>query len=207
MGEDDTRALAVIYYDDAEDGSSDLLETYEARFYLVPEDNTWSEVTWENRSDIPGASQDPDQWYYELDDFEASQGLELIGTVDLKPALNARLDVNGLSSIDSANEGLRFFDTIGDDALQITANRPVDTYSLSANTDGDDLVSFLPTDYGRTVNGVPETFADESATGTESNEWLFATVNDVTNGTEDGGAGDDLLEVNDVHGADTQPLF
>ena len=35
---------------------------------------------------------------------------------------------------------------------------------------------------------------------------MIATVNDVTNGTADGGAGDDLLEVNDVHGAETAVL-
>ena len=174
LGEDETGSLAMVYYEDDEESGT---EVYEARFYLVPEGTDWSDASWETRGDVPGAEtfvSEPGSYGYELADFEAQSGLELLGTVDLLPTLEGS---NAPYPPQEAN-------------LTITANAPVESYFLAATTDGDELYSFLPEDYVITRNGVPETLVSEDITGTEGSDWLTAQADGIT---LDGAAGDDIL--------------
>ena len=72
----------------------------------------------------------------------------------------------------------------------LTTNGELAVHYLEANTDGDELISFLNEDYIVTRDGVPEQIVTESTTGTAGADWL-------TTGTEglalDGGDGDDIL--------------
>jgi Ca2+-binding RTX toxin-like protein len=175
LGEDETGSLAVIYYTDTEDSGNpdDYLQVDEARFYLVPEGVDWSSASWETQFDIPGGdSYGGPPSGYELADFEEENGLELLGVVDL-------LGVPHVSEDPS--------DRIG----EITANAPVAGYYLEANTDGDELVTFLPQDYVVTREGVPELPVFEDTTGTEETDWLSADADGIT---VDGADGDDILE-------------
>jgi len=180
VGEDETRSLAVIYYRDTEDAGYDLVtEVDEARFYLVPEDVDWSGVNWETQQDAPGTEESDDLYRFYLGNvdaeygssFEAEYGLELLGVVDL-------LGVPGES----------YQDRIG----EIEANAPVSGYYLEANTDGDDLVSFLPEDYVVTRNGVAQTTVEEDTIGSDEDDWL-SSISTATGITLDGAAGDDII--------------
>ncbi|MBU2934499.1 MULTISPECIES: calcium-binding protein [Pacificibacter] len=166
LGEDETGRIAVMYYTDTEP-NSDEFERDEARFYLVPEGVDWSGQNWENRTDIPG----DDGGYFELDDFEEAHDLELLGVVDLSQV--------------EANEDPSA--RVGD----IETNTPIDSYYLTANTDGDDIVGFLPTDYVVTINGIPETIVTEDTVGSDGFDWIST---DEDNITVEGGDGDDRLE-------------
>lgn len=175
LGEDETGSLAVIYYQDTEDSENpdDWLQVDEARFYLVPEGTDWSSASWETQFDIPGGDNyDGPPGRYELTEFEEANDLELLGVVDL-------LGVPHVSEDPS--------DRVG----EITANAPVAGYYLEANTDGDDLVTFLPQDYVVTREGVPELPVFEDTTGTEETDWLSADADGIT---VDGADGDDILE-------------
>ena len=171
LGEDETGSLAVLYYEDTED-RTDFLEIYEARFYLVPEGVDWSDASYETQFDVPGAGADgQDPFLYELADFEAYHGLELLGVVNLDDPM---VDTT------APNEG------VGD----IVANGPVEGYFLTANTDGDELISFLPEDFVVLRNGVPEVVVEQDTTGTEGTDWLNASADGIA---VSGGAGDDIL--------------
>ncbi|MEP1765283.1 MAG: hypothetical protein ABJJ53_01320 [Sulfitobacter sp.] len=172
VGEDETGSLAVIYYEDTEDRAEDWVEVDEARFYLVPEGVDWSGATWETQGDVPGAEESSDPWNYLLEDFEAHFGLELLGVVDLLQVPSDDVD-------DPASR-------VG----EIDANAPVAGYFLEANTDGDDLISFLPEDYVVTRSGVPLTVVEESTVGSDGADWLDAAADGIT---LDGGEGDDIL--------------
>jgi Ca2+-binding RTX toxin-like protein len=172
VGEDETGTPAVIYYQDTEDNSADFVEVDEARFYLVPEGTDWSSASWETRGDVPGEDEyDGEPRDYELAEFEEQFGLKLLGVVDLK----------GIPS-DSEEPG----DRVG----EIVSNKPVAGYFLTAATDGDDLVSFLPEDYIVTREGVPETPVFEDTTGTDETDWLSADADGIT---VDGAGGNDIL--------------
>ena len=70
----------------------------------------------------------------------------------------------------------------------IETSAPIDSYYLAANTDGDDLVTFLPTDYAMTINGVPETTVTEDTVGSDGDDDI-----NITAGTVLGGTGDDTV--------------
>lgn len=70
----------------------------------------------------------------------------------------------------------------------IETSTPIDSYYLAANTDGDDLVTFLPTDYVVTINGVPETTVTEDTVGSDGDDDI-----NITAGTVLGGTGDDTV--------------
>ncbi|MEL7255473.1 MAG: hypothetical protein AAGL23_14955 [Pseudomonadota bacterium] len=173
LGEDETGSLAVIHYTDTEDFGEFVTEVDEARFYLVPPGTDWSSGdTTETQFDIPGrAGSGIDAFSYELEDFERENGLELLGTVDLL----------GVPQADDPDT------RIG----TITANAPVESYLLEANTDGDDLVTFLAKDFTVLRNGVAEMPVSEDTTGTDANDW-FSTSEDAI--TLEGLGGDDILE-------------
>ncbi|MBY5931645.1 hypothetical protein KUV51_01435 [Tateyamaria omphalii] len=179
VGEDETGTLATIIYADTEDDPDNFVETYEARYYLVPEGVDWSGATWETQNEVPGLDVFPGGAFsYELADFEEQFGLELLGTVALEP------------------DGFATFPTQGEmDAPlpELTANRPVDLYYLEANTDGDELITFLPEDFVVTRNGVPATEVDEDTVGTADTDWFEATTGGIT---IDGAGGDDILTTN-----------
>lgn len=173
LGEDETGSLAVFYYTDTEDRAdpADWVEVSEARFYLVPDSVDWSDADWASQSDIPiptGADTDSPDYYYAplLADFEADHGLELLGVVDL------------LANPDALAGG-------------IVSNAPVTGYIVEANTDGDDLIKFLPEDAPETRNGVEETPVTENTTGTEGSDWLTTTTDNIA---LDGAGGHDVLE-------------
>lgn len=173
LGDDETGTLAVIYYVDTEDNVDDFVQTDEARFYLVPEGTDWSDASYETRSDIPGAQDYGGMPHgYELADFEDHFGLELLGVMDLK-------DIPS----DTDNPS----DRVG----EITSNEPIDGFYLGANTDGDDLIYFLPEDYVVTKQGVPELTVFDDTIGTDGTDWLSADADGIT---VDGAGGDDFLE-------------
>ncbi|MFY0679752.1 MAG: hypothetical protein JXR13_04170 [Thalassovita sp.] len=174
VGDDETGTVAAIYYTDTEDtGNPDeFLQTDEARFYLVPEGVDWSSASWETQTIIPGADEfEGPITDYELAEFEEQHGLELLGVVDL---MGVPLDTN-----DPSNR-------VG----VIQSNTSVSNYYLEAETDGDELVRFLPEDYVITREGVPEVTVVEDTTGTEETEWLSADADGIT---VDGAGGNDIL--------------
>ncbi|WP_299368908.1 hypothetical protein [uncultured Tateyamaria sp.] len=171
VGDDETGRLASIIYVDTEDDPDNFIQTHEARFYLVPEDTDWSAASWETQNDIPGAS----STNFELDDFEETFGLELLGTVPL------------------GTEGFSVFPEQGkmaDRLPDVTANRDLEVYYLEANTDGDDLITFLPEDFVVTQNGVPEVEVDANTTGTAGSDWFTTGADGIA---VDGAGGDDVL--------------
>ena len=167
LGEDETRSLAVVYYEDTEDTAS-----------------------WETQDVIPGVEDfEGNQFNYLLADFEAANGLELLGAVDLRslgPVAGAT------TPPESGGYSLSSADVIATapEALTITANAPVAGYHLTANTDGDDLVTFLPEDFVITRNGVPENAVTTDATGTDGFDWINADADGIT---VNGAGGDDYL--------------
>lgn len=179
LGDDETGTLASIIYVDSEDSGDpdNFYTTYEARFYLVPEGVDLSDQGFENRDVIPG-QQDfgGAPFNYELEDFEAHFGLELLGTTPLE------FPDSGFPLPDPG--------TMRNGLPDITSNADVALHYLEATTDGDALVSFLNEDYVVTRNGVTEQVVTEDTTGTAGADWL-------TTGTEglalDGGDGDDTL--------------
>lgn len=175
---DETGRLASVIYVDTEDNADNFTETYEARFYLVPEETNWSDSSWETRNDIPGAADfDGDPFNYQLEDFEKQFDLHLLGTVDL-----------GANSVTNA------FPEQGNMAAplpDISANRPVEVYYLEATTDGDELITFLPEDFVETRNGALRVSATEDTVGTDGVDWISA---DAANIRVDGLGGDDILE-------------
>ncbi|KIC50341.1 calcium-binding protein [Tateyamaria sp. ANG-S1] len=177
VGADETGTLASIFYVDSEDNPDNFYETYEARFYLVPEGTDLSDADYERRGDIPGQQAfGGSPLAYELEDFEQVLGLQLLGTVQLE------LPDDGVPLPDPGN--------MRDVLPDIQSNAPVAVHYLEANTDGDELVTFLNEDYVVTRQGVTEQVVTESTTGTNGTDWL-------TTGTEglalDGGDGDDIL--------------
>ena len=169
LGEDETGSLAVFYYTDTEDnGDPDgWVQVSEARFYLVPDSVDWSGPDWASQSDIPsptGTDTDSPDYYYAplLADFEADHGLELLGVVDL------------LANPDALAGG-------------IVSNAPVTGYIVEANTDGDDLIKFLPEDAPETRGGVEETPVIESTTGSAGTDWLTSSTDNII---LDGAGGD-----------------
>lgn len=186
VGEDETRSLAVIYYEDTED-ASEFFEVVEARFYLVPEDTDWSTASWETQNDIPGADTFEGNLYnYQLADFEAKNGLEFLGAVDLR---NLEPVASVLNSVTQVLSPGNLYDA-APEALNITANAPVSGYFLTATTDGDELVTFLPEDFVVTRNGIPESSVTENTTGTEGYDWINAASDGIT---VSGAEGDDDL--------------
>ncbi len=174
LGDDETGSLAVFRYLDTEDGGDSLTSTYEARYYLVPE-GTDLTTTWETQSDIPGLSEFDGSTPYEIADMESQLGLELLGTVDLGS------EAPGVLSDP---------ETIAAAMPEVIANAPVDLYFVEANTDGDDLVSFLPEGFVYTINGLTPTSVTENTTGSDENEWLVAEADGLT---VEGQGGDDRL--------------
>lgn len=166
LGADETGSLAVLYHGETEEGY-DFEEVYEARFYLVPEGVDWSDASYETQFDVPGEGTS----FYDLEDFEAFHGLDLLGVVDLDDPL---IDPN------APNQG------VGD----IVANAPVEGYFLIADTDSGDLVSFLPEDFVPTRNGVAETTVTQDTTGGAGDDWLNASADGII---VNGAAGDDIL--------------
>ena len=178
VGEDETGTLVVIYYTDPEDNPDGILDADEARFYLVPEGVDWSSTSWETRWDVPGADEYGGSSYeYELADFETQFGLELLGIVDL----------TGLDG--EANEPASRFGGI-------ISNEPIEEYYLQAQTDGDELISFLPVDYVITRDGVSEVSVITDTTGTDAIDWLSADADGIT---VDGAGGDDYLETSNAN--------
>lgn len=175
VGEDETGTLVVFYYTDAEDSEGGIPDSDEARFYLVPEGVDWSGTLWDdNRAAIPGAdthyvSSDQD---YELADFEAAFGLELIGVVSILP-----YGADPHPEIPSARI------QVG----EITSNVPYVEYYLSADTIGDELVNFHPVDYVYTYTGIS---ALGDTTGTDADDRITAFADGIT---VDGAGGDDRL--------------
>lgn len=179
IGEDETGALATIIYANTQDvgDPDDFVDTYEARFYLVPEGVDLSDAGFEDSSEIPGQQEfggSPSN--YLLEDFESHFELELLGTVDLDfPEPNNLLPEQG---------------TMRDVLPDITTNADFDVHYLEANTDTDDLVTFLNEDYIVTRNGVAEQVVTEDTTGTAGADWLSAGGAGLA---LDGGEGDDTL--------------
>ncbi len=196
VGEDETGTIASIIYVDSEDDPDNFYQTYEARFYLVPEGTDLSDGDFEGRGAIPGGQTfEGNPFDYELADFEAELGLELLGTVPLK------LPEDGFPLPDPG--------TMRDVLPTISSNAPVAVHYLEATTDGDELITFLNEDYIVTRNGVPEQVVTESTTGTAGADWLTAgaaglrlegaagddiLITDFANTTLDGGAGNDTIE-------------
>ncbi|MCZ4352469.1 hypothetical protein O4H61_08065 [Roseovarius aestuarii] len=182
LGEDETGSLAVIYYEDTEDNPDDFYETQEARFYLVPEGVDFSAASWETRNDVPGADQfDGAARAYELPDFEEQFGLKLLGVVNLKDIPVDEDDLQG--------------DDLADRVGVITANAPVAGYYLTATTDSDQLVEFLPEDYVITRFGMAELPVSVDTTGTDGRDWLSADADGIT---VSGAGGDDILETDNA---------
>ena len=192
FGENETGRLAVFTYVDTEDNAEDFIETHEARYYLVPAETEWPENTSETADNVPVPAdyEDPDG-IYELEDFEAAFGLELLGTVDLLAA------GNDMPTNTNMAEALP----------ELTANRDAEYYYLEATTDGDDLVTFLQEGFLVTQNGVTETVVTQDVVGTDETEWFSTQTEGVT---LDGAGGDDVLDANAAYvaiiggeGADT----
>ncbi|WP_299151999.1 hypothetical protein [uncultured Tateyamaria sp.] len=177
LGDDETDTLASIIYVDSEDNPTNVYQTYEARFYLVPEGANLSDQGFENKGAIPGLQDfGGNSLDYELAEFEAQLGLELLGTVDLDlPESGRPLPEPG---------------TMRDVLPQISSNADVAVHYLEANTDGDDLIRFLNEDYIVTRNGVTEQVVTEDTTGTAGADWLTAGASGLA---LDGGEGNDTL--------------
>ena len=73
----------------------------------------------------------------------------------------------------------------------ISANRAVEVFYLEANTDGDDLITFLPQDFIETRNGAERVAVTEDTVGTDGVDWISA---DAANIRVDGQGGNDVLE-------------
>lgn len=190
VGEDETRSLAVIYFEDTQDDPDNFILTDEARFYLVPEDVDWSGVNWETQHQMPGEYEtDESIVNYTLKTFEEHFGLELIATVDL---LGVSDDV----------------ETPAERIGQVTSNVLISGYYLEAVTDGDYLASFLPEDYVETREGLVQQTVTKDTVGTNDADWIFtngdglslqgAGGNDILESTSDnvsisGGAGNDSI--------------
>ncbi len=173
IGDDETGSLVVFYYTDYEDHPTDPLQVDQARFYLVPEGVDWSSASYETRSDVPGLDEfDGSRHEYELAEFEAQFGLELLGVVDL---------------IDVPRDTENPADRVGG----ITANGPVTGYFVGAQTDGDEIIRFLPEDYVVTRDGVAEVSVTEDTTGTDATDWLSTDADGIT---LDGAGGNDYLD-------------
>ncbi|APX12258.1 calcium-binding protein [Tateyamaria omphalii] len=196
VGDDETGTIASIIYVDSEDDPDNFYQTYEARFYLVPEGTDLSDGDFEESGNIPGQQTfEGNPFAYELEDFEAELGLELLGTVPLT------LPADGFPLPDPG--------TMRDVLPAISSNALVAVHYLEATTDGDELITFLNEDYIVTRNGIPEQVVTESTTGTAGADWLTAgapglrlagaagddiLITDFANTTLDGGAGDDTIE-------------
>lgn len=176
FGENETGTLAVFTYVDTEDDAENFVEVHEARYYLVPEGTEWPDNTSETQFGVPmPADYEDADGIYELEDFEDAFGLELLGTVDLLAAGNDEPTTQDMA-----------------DALpDLTANRDAEYYYLEANTDGDDLISFLQEGFLTTQNGVTETVVTEDTLGTDETEWFSTQTDGIT---IDGAGGDDILE-------------
>lgn len=178
VGDDETGSLAVIYYTDTEDNPDDPIEVNEARFYLVPEGVDWSSASWETRFDVPGADTYEGAYSdYPLTAFKTEYGLELLGVVDLK-----------------AEDGEA--DAPANHVRDITSNQPIEEYYLNAQTDGDELLSFLPVDYVITGDGVTKVSVLTDTTGTDATDWLSANAAGIT---VDGAGGVDYLETSNAN--------
>ncbi|WP_299043416.1 hypothetical protein [uncultured Tateyamaria sp.] len=177
VGEDETGRIASIIYVDTEDNEENFVETYEARFYLVPEGTDLTDADFEARSDIPGQQEyGGSPFNYQLEDFEAFFGLELLGTVPLDVPENGGI--------------LPEPGTMRSVLPDIAANAEVAVHYLEANTDGDDLITFLNEDYVITRGGVTEQVVTEDTTGTNGNDWITTGAENLT---LDGGDGNDTL--------------
>lgn len=172
VGDDETGTVAVVYYTDSEDREDGVLDADEARFYLVPEDVDWSDASWENRFEVPGQSEfDGPYTEYELAEFEEQFGLELLGVVDLT-------GVEGDAGDPASRVG------------EIISNEPFDEYFLDAQTDGDELLSFMPVDYVVTNGDVPFVSVTSDTIGTDGADRLSADGDGIT---IDGTGGNDFL--------------
>lgn len=170
VGEDETRSVVAIHYRDPAEGPEEVFQADEVRYYLVDEETDWSQVNWENRQ-VPGGEDHAGGPYdYTISDFEKSQGLELIGVVD----------VSAVPVTDDPD------DRVG----VVTSNAPIKSYYLTAVTDTDALSQFLPEDYVVTRNGVPEVVATADTTGGDGADWISTDVEGLT---LDGAGGDDVL--------------
>ena len=190
VGEDETRSVVAIHFLDTQDDETDFIAIDEVRYYLVDEETDWSDASYENQHIVPGAEDyEGGSGGYSLDDFELSQGLELIGVVDVK----------GVPETDDPN------DRVG----TVVSNVSIESYYLEATTDSDDLVLFLPVDHVVTINGVAETSVFEDTSGTSGSDWFSADAAGITvsglqgndtlhsesaNVLLDGGKGNDTLE-------------
>lgn len=174
VGDDETGTVVALYYTDHEaDADGGTLDADEARYYLVPEGVDFSDASWETQYDIPGLDTFDGTYYdYLLADFETELGLELLGVVDL----------TGIPRDD---------DDPSNRVGEITSNQPIEEYYLTAQTDGDEILSFLPVDYVIARDAVPETSVLSDTTGTDGFDWLSADADGIT---VDGAGGDDYLE-------------
>lgn len=184
VGDDETGSLAVFVYTDTEDDPDNFVQTYEARFYLVPEGVDLPANSQEDSGQIPG-NEDGTQTPYELGDLEAALGLELLGVVDLG----------------TENQGYDAFDPNGlrAELPPITANAPLEVFAVEAQTDSDDVVLFVGETTVPTFEGAPRTTVAGDAVGTAATDWFYLPQG-VSGGTLDGARGDDLL-MTDADGA------
>lgn len=180
LGADETGSLAVFTYVDTEDNVEGFVETYEARYYLVPEGVDLNTTDYETRSEIPGFDTFEGNVYdYDLAAMEEHLGLEFLGTVDLGVE-NARGFDDMQGHVDEHHPA------------SVTNNIPIDVFYLAANTDGDELIHFLPDDFVVTYNGDVEQYVTTDATGTDGDDWIVANAEGIT---IHGGEGDDTLEL------------
>ncbi len=179
FGENETGRLAVVTYSDTEDTGdpNTFQEVHEARYYLVPATVAWPDNTSETQGEIPGAAADEvAAGTYDLAAFEDRLGLELLGVVDLLADGNATPTSRDMAA-----------------ALPpLTTNATPEYLYIEANTDGDELITFLQEGWIETRNGVAQTPVTEATTGTDDVEWF---VSDTTGIQIDAAGGDDFVDV------------
>ncbi|MDJ0828004.1 MAG: calcium-binding protein [Rhodobacter sp.] len=174
LGEDETGSLAIFRYVDTED-SEEFFEVYEARFYLVPADVELPNNTSEERSNIPGSNGE----LITLEELEENLGLQFLGAVELE-------------LVTEGGDGFLIVD-VSDELPPIEANAPYEIYDVEAQTDGDELWSFLPDDPLVTFNGVEEIVVTTDQQGGDGSDWL--SIPEGSDGISlFGGGGDDLLQ-------------
>lgn len=176
VGDDEPGSLSVFVYKDTQDDPDNFVSTYEARFYLVPEGTDLPGNDRDEATNIPGLT---DQFTYEIDDLDATLGLQLLGTLDL-----------GVENADIPDQP----GALRDELPPIEANRPFDVFFVEASTDQADIQSFLGEDAFGTFNGAPLTETAADATGTDAPDWIILTGDAAAGSVIEGLDGDDRLE-------------
>ena len=168
FGENETGRLAVVTYVEADDTSADLIETHEARYYLVPEGVEWPDNTLETASQIPGSDQESAEQgtdgagddAYQIDDFEEQFSLTLLGTYDL------------LAEGDDTPTNRNMANSLP----ALTTNTQATYYYLVAGGEADELAVFLQEGWLETRAEAAAAASDEAASSEGAADGLVASA-------------------------------